>query len=72
VTLGEIEFWYRLNQIVSGPYPTLMDDAKDLKPFYDRVAGLQGGLKCLVKCLMKKMVCILSNPLLIKHTDLLT
>jgi hypothetical protein len=33
---------YRLNQLVCGAYPKLIDDVPDLKPFYERVAGLQG------------------------------
>lgn len=44
-TLGELDLWYRLSQLVSGPMPNLFSASETLarlKPFYDRVAALKG------------------------------
>jgi len=40
--LGELDLWFRLFQLVNGPYGDLFTDIPGLKPFYDRVSKLQG------------------------------
>ena len=45
--LGELELWYRMSQLVNGPFPHLCDAAENggchgVKAFYDRVKSLKG------------------------------
>jgi hypothetical protein len=42
--LGELELWFRLNQLLEGPYKELLEDGHVpvLKSFYDRVAAMKG------------------------------
>lgn len=44
-TMGELELWYRMYQLINGPYPNLLEEVTGLKPFYERVGELQGPKK---------------------------
>jgi glutathione S-transferase len=44
-TLGELDLWYRLSQLVNGAWPDLLTEVPGLKAFYERVAELQGPKK---------------------------
>eukprot|EP00933_Yihiella_yeosuensis_P052029 TRINITY_DN50003_c0_g1_i1.p1 TRINITY_DN50003_c0_g1~~TRINITY_DN50003_c0_g1_i1.p1 ORF type:complete len:224 (-),score=64.12 TRINITY_DN50003_c0_g1_i1:194-865(-) len=44
-TLGELEFWYRLYQLINGAMPDVLTAVPELKAFYDRVSQLQGPKK---------------------------
>lgn len=44
-TMGELELWYRMYQLISGPFPDLLAEVPVLAPFYKRVSELQGPTK---------------------------
>ncbi len=43
--IGELELWYRLYQLIEGPYAEILDEVPALKPFYARMSALTGPKK---------------------------
>lgn len=41
-TVGELELWYRMYQLVAGPYGEILEEVPGMQKFYHRMSNLKG------------------------------